>query len=64
MAPTNRGRVVRLYRAFLGRFPGDHEIDYWVAELDAERRTLESLIGLFAESAEFGAILNEYFGNG
>ena len=60
-APTNRDRVVRLYRAFLGRFPAENEIDYWLEKLDSGAETLESLVGLFADSAEFSGLLDRYF---
>ena len=60
--PTTADYVVRFYRAFLGRFPNDSEIAYWTGELDSGRRTTDNLIDLFADSTEFTARLNEYFG--
>jgi hypothetical protein len=59
--PTNEDRVVRLYRAFLGRFPNDSEIDYWSGLLDAGVLTPNDLIDLFAEAAEFTNRLDEFF---
>jgi hypothetical protein len=53
--------VVRLYRAFPGRFPSDTEIAYWTGELDSGHRTTDNLTDLFADSAEFTARLEEYF---
>ena len=55
--------VVRLYRAFLGRFPSETEIAYWTAELDSGARTTDDLIDLFADSGEFTPRLGEYFGS-
>jgi len=60
--PTTADYVTRFYRAFLGRFPNDSEIAYWTGELDSSRRTADNLIGLFADSAEFTARLEERFG--
>jgi hypothetical protein len=60
--PTTADYVTRFYRAFLGRFPNGTEIAYWSDELDSGRRTTDALIDLFADSAEFAARLNEYFG--
>jgi hypothetical protein len=59
--PTREDCVVRFYRAFLGRFPGDLEIHYWAEELGSGRRTYNDIIELFADSAEFTAKLQEYF---
>ncbi|HUT23637.1 MAG TPA: DUF4214 domain-containing protein, partial [Sumerlaeia bacterium] len=59
--PTNEGRVARLYRAFLGRFPNDSEIAYWSGLLDAGARTPNDLIDLFAEAPEFTNRLEEFF---
>lgn len=59
--PGNPTRVVRLYRAFLGRFPADNEVAYWAGELDAGRETLVSLIERFGDSEEFTPLLAEYF---
>ena len=60
--PTTSVYVTRFYRAFLGRFPSDTETAYWTGELDSGRRTTDSLIDLFADSAEFTARLEEHFG--
>jgi len=54
--------VARLYRAFLGRFPADHEKSYWTGELDASRTTTDAMIDLFAAAPEFSARLNQHFG--
>jgi hypothetical protein len=59
--PTNETIVERLYRALLGRFPGDNEIAYWAGELNAGRQTVDNLINLFANSQEFSQILQKYF---
>jgi hypothetical protein len=60
-SPTSEDYVVRLYRAFLGRFPNDAELAYWTAELDSGRRTTDDAISLFADSAEFTERLRMYF---
>ena len=60
-SPTNGTHVVRFYRAYLGRFPSESEFNYWVGELDAGRETTNSVITLFANSAEFSEKLNSYF---
>jgi len=54
--------VARLYRAFLGRFPADHERAYWTGELDAGRTTTDAMIDQFAAAPEFTARLNQHFG--
>ena len=61
--PTTADYVVRFYRSFLGRFPNDTEIGYWTGELDSGRQTTDDLIELFADSAEFTARLQAYFGS-
>ena len=61
--PTAADRVVRLYRAFLGRFPNDAEVDYWSGELDAGRQTTDDLIDGFADSDEFTEQMAKYFGS-
>ncbi|HUT22845.1 MAG TPA: DUF4214 domain-containing protein, partial [Sumerlaeia bacterium] len=61
--PAAADYVARFYRAFLGRFPNDTEIAYWRGELDSGRRTTDDLIELFADSQEFAARLEEYFGS-
>jgi len=53
--------VARLYRAFLGRFPADHEEAYWTGELDAGRTTTDAMIDLFAAAPEFAERLRLYF---
>jgi hypothetical protein len=60
--PTNETHVVRLYRAYLGRYPGTNEIDYWRGQLDAHALTTTDLINQFAASAEFTGRLNGFFG--
>jgi len=60
--PQTADYVVRLYRSFLGRFPNDSEATYWSAELDSGGQTLGDLIERFAESREFTARLEQYFG--
>jgi WD40 repeat protein len=59
---TPPDHVARLYRSFLGRFPGDSETNYWTTELNAGRQTTDSLIDLFGESGEFAGILYTRFG--
>jgi hypothetical protein len=61
--PTTADYVVRFYRSFLGRFPNDTEIAYWTGELDAGRQTTDGVIDLFADSTEFTARLQAYFGS-
>ena len=63
-APDNETLLVRLYRAFLGRFPAVHEIEYGAGELDQGNETLESLIAEFGDSAEFAQMPIDYFGSG
>ena len=60
-APDNATRVVRLYRAFLGRYPEGDAADYWTGLLDSGAETLDSLIEKFGDADEFTAILEEYF---
>jgi uncharacterized protein DUF4214/parallel beta helix pectate lyase-like protein len=62
--PTNATHVVRLYRAYLGRFPATYEIDYWRGQLDAHLITTTGMIDQFAASAEFTGRLNVFFGPG
>jgi hypothetical protein len=61
-SPSNRDRVISLYRGLLGRFPNDNEISYWEEELNSGRKTLEELIDIFCDSPEFSARLIEFFG--
>jgi len=60
--PTNDTHVVRLYRAYLGRYPGTSEIAYWRGQLDSHALTTTNLIDQFAASPEFTARLNTFFG--
>ena len=60
--PTNETHVVHLYRAFLGRYPGTSEIDYWTGQLNAGALTTTDLINQFAASAEFTSRLQGSFG--
>ena len=60
--PTNETHVVRLYRAYLGRYPATSEIDYWRGQLDAHVLTTTNLIDQFAASPEFTGRLNGFFG--
>ena len=57
---NNEDRVIRIYRAFLGRFPSDAEVGYWAGELTAGRQTVSLLVDLFAHSNEFTQILTKY----
>ncbi|HUT26205.1 MAG TPA: DUF4214 domain-containing protein [Sumerlaeia bacterium] len=59
--PTSSDYVIRFYRSFMGRFPSDAEVTYWSGELDSGRQTHDSVIDLFADSAEFSSRLEEYF---
>ena len=60
-SPTNEDYVVRLYRAFLGRFPADHEKSYWTGELAAGRTTTDAMIDQFAAAPEFTGRLQSCF---
>ena len=60
-SPTNETHVIRFYRAYLGRFPAQNEIDYWKGELDAGRQTTDTLIDIFAAAQEFTDRLNAFF---
>ena len=60
--PTTADYVTRLYRAFLGRFPNDTEVTYWSGTVTGGSLTFDSLVGLFADSEEFTARLNAFFG--
>lgn len=60
-SPTNATHVIRLYRAYLGRFPAQSEVDYWAGELNASRQTTDTLIDVFAAAAEFTDRLNTFF---
>ncbi|HUT25647.1 MAG TPA: DUF3160 domain-containing protein [Sumerlaeia bacterium] len=61
--PTNQERVIRLFRAFLGRFPNDRETDYWTGQLDGGLETIDDLVDRFADSEEFAARLAGFFGS-
>lgn len=61
MNQTAEDTVIRLYRSFLGRFPGEDEVAYWAGELKTGRLTLDQAIELFGDSVEFATILNRYF---
>jgi hypothetical protein len=60
--PTNETHVVRLYRAYLGRFPSTDELTYWQGQLDAHLLTLTALINTFSSAPEFTSRLNTFFG--
>jgi len=60
--PTNETHVVRLYRAFLGRYPGTSEIDYWTGRLNAHALTTTGLVPVFAASDEFTSRVKNFFG--
>jgi len=62
MNQSTESTVIRLYRAFMGRFPGDEEIAYWAGELNSGGLTLQQVITFFAGSPEFTGILHEFFG--
>jgi len=62
--PRNEDRVIRIYRAFLSRFPSDAEVAYWAGLLNSGAMTLDQMLGLFAASPEFTAKLVKYFGPG
>jgi len=53
--------VTRLYRSFMGRFPGDGEVAYWADEIVSGRRTLGMVVEVFANSEEFTIRLGQYF---
>ena len=59
--PTNETHVIRLYRAYLGRFPSDSEIGYWSGDLQSGRQTTDTLIDIFAASQEFTDRLSTFF---
>lgn len=60
--PTSETHVVRLYRAYLGRFPSLDELAYWQNQLDTRKFTITSLIEIFSNSGEFTSRLNTFFG--
>lgn len=60
--PTNAVHVQRLYRGFLGRFPATSELNSWTGELDAGRKTPNSLLDAFAAEAEFTATIKATYG--
>jgi hypothetical protein len=56
-------QVVRLYRAFMSRFPSDSELAWWTGILGAGGgAALESAINGFGDSPEFTEKLEQYFG--
>ncbi|MET0204723.1 MAG: DUF4214 domain-containing protein, partial [Casimicrobiaceae bacterium] len=61
-SPTNETHVTRLYRAYLGRFPGTTEINYWRGQLENHAATVATLIELFSGSPEFDTRLRAFFG--
>lgn len=61
-SPTNETHVVRLYRAYLGRFPSTDELNYWRGQLDAQLLTLTSVINTFSDSPEFTSRMYSFFG--
>jgi hypothetical protein len=60
--PTNDVHVIRLYRAYLGRYPSTDEINYWRGQLDSHALTTTDLINQFAAAPEFTGQLNQFFG--
>jgi hypothetical protein len=61
--PSNQTHVIRLYRAYLGRFPATNEIAYWSSLLDAHTVTTDDLIDQFSGSIEFDSSLENFFGS-
>ncbi|HUT24254.1 MAG TPA: DUF4214 domain-containing protein [Sumerlaeia bacterium] len=64
-APYTRAQdqVVRLYRAFMSRFPSDNELAWWTGILGAGGgAALESAVNGFGDSPEFSEKLEQYFG--
>ena len=57
-ADTDAKKVERLYRAFLGRFPSDSDVEAWLAN---GFPGIETMIDLFAASGEFQDLLAIYF---
>jgi hypothetical protein len=60
--PQTEDYVVRLYRAFLGRFPNDSEIAYWTGALQSGGKSIDDVIDLFGNSQEFTDRLDAHFG--
>jgi hypothetical protein len=60
--PSNETHVVRLYRAYLGRFPSSSELNYWRNRLDLNLATPAVLINIFSDSPEFTSRLLTFFG--
>ena len=54
--------LIRLYRAYLGRYPSSDEINYWTCLLNAHMQTTADVINAFAVSSEFTSRLNTFFG--
>jgi hypothetical protein len=61
---STEDKVVGLYRAFMGRYPGSGEIAYWAGELNSGKRTFAQVLDVFVNSREFTLILTKYFGSG
>ena len=61
---STEDKVVSLYRAFMGRYPGSGEIAYWAGELNSGKRTFAEVLDVFVNSQEFTLILTKYFGSG
>jgi len=59
---STRETVARLYRAIMGRFPADREVDYWALEITSGRRTMEQALETFCNTQEFTNHLHQYFG--
>lgn len=51
--PSVGDYVTRLYRSFMNRFPGDHEVDFWAGEIVNENQTLDEVVEFFSNSEEF-----------
>lgn len=55
-----RDYVFRLYRAFMGRFPGEGEVDFWSGEIVHGRQTLDEVVEYFSNSDEFTGIMERH----
>ncbi|MCC5876493.1 MAG: DUF4214 domain-containing protein [Candidatus Sumerlaeia bacterium] len=51
--PSVGDYVTSLYRSFMNRFPGDHEVDYWSGEIVNGNQTLDEVVDFFSNSQEF-----------
>ena len=56
----NNEYVKRLYTTFMGREASDKEIEYWIGEIKAGRRTRRSVMEFFGQSPEFTKICKQY----